>query len=149
LVDKPTLYIDPTGLLELCCRPVNMPILRGMGAKHCFIKLADGTTYGGYNRGGRLRPEQNAPDDRCPKDTPDCTPLPGKEDDVRKAWDNLPKDERIYGWDGTSNRTPTEVLDGAGIPYAMPPGAVGTGPMPPVVLIPIPGVPVPYMFPRR
>jgi RHS repeat-associated protein len=146
--NKPTLYIDPTGLLELCCRPVNMPGLRQAGAQHCFIKLSDGTTLGSYNRNWRLRPEKNAPDDKCPKDKPDCKPLPGNEDDVRKAWDKLPKDARLYGWDGTSNRVPAEVLDSAGIPYTMPPGAIGTGPIPPVIVIPMPGGGV-LTFPRR
>jgi hypothetical protein len=86
-----------------------------------------------------LRPEKNAPGDKCPKDTPNCTPLPGNEPDIRKAWDNLPNDDRLYGWNGTSNRIPAEVLDGAGVPPTMPPGAIGTGPIPPVIVIPTPG----------
>ena len=143
--NKPTLYTDPTGLAELCCRPVNMPGLKLF--QHCFIKLSDGTTLGGYNRNWRLRPEKNAPDDRCPKDTPNCTPLGGNEPGIRKAWDDLPKTDRLYGWDGTSNRIPAEVLDRAGVPYTMPSGAIGTGPIPAVIVIPTPGGGV-AIFPR-
>ena len=141
--NRPTLYIDPTGLAELCCRPVNMPVLRQLGAQHCFIKLSDGTTFGGYNRFWKLRPEPNAADDQCPKDTPNCTPLAGNETDIRRAWDSLPKDDRIYGLDGTSNRIPADVLDRAGIPYTMPLGAMGTGPIPTVIVLPL------YTYPKR
>jgi RHS repeat-associated protein len=125
--NRPTGYIDPYGLLQLCCRPVNMPGLRQLGAQHCFIRLSDGTTLGGYNRRGRLRPEADAPDDRCPRDEPQCRPLPGNEGDVRRAWNALPRGIRIYGLDGTSNSIPGEVLDAARIPYTFPSGAWGSG----------------------
>jgi hypothetical protein len=95
-----------------------------------------------------LRPLPNADDDKCPTDTPTCRQLPGNEPDIRKAWDNLPKGDRIYGWDGTSNAIPAEVLDNAGVQYTMPPGAIGTGPIPPVIVIPLPGGNV-VTFPRR
>jgi RHS repeat-associated protein len=144
--NQPTRYIDPMGLAELCCRPVNMPGLRQWGAEHCFIKMSDGTTYGGYNRGGRLRPEPNAKDDRCPSDKPNCTPLQGPEDAIRGAWNALPKGDGIYGVDGTSNRIPADILDLAGIPYTMPPKAIGA--IPPPIVIPIPGS-TPIVIPRR
>lgn len=129
--NRPTLYIDPMGLAELCCRPVNLPGLRQAGAVHCFIKLADGTTLGGYNRGGRLHPEKDDPDDKCPKDTPHCEPIAGSDDDIRDAWNKMPKDDRVYGMQGTSNRIPKDILDLAGIPHTFPPGAIGTGPLVP------------------
>jgi RHS repeat-associated protein len=135
--NQPTAYIDPQGLLQLCCRPVNMPGLRQMGARHCFLRLSDGTTLGGYNRFPRLVPEPNNPDDKCPNDTPECRELPGNEPDVRRAWDSLPTRYRIYGIDGTSNAIPFEVLDRAGIPYTVPDGAWGGRPVPFVVDMPL------------
>lgn len=56
--NHPTDFIDPSGLLQVCCRSAH---LVGMGSYarktlqptpcHCFLKLADGSTLGGYHAG--------------------------------------------------------------------------------------------------
>jgi RHS repeat-associated protein len=125
--NQPTGYIDPYGLLQVCCRPVNVIGLRQAGACHCFLKLSDGTTLGGYNEYGTLPKRENQRDDKCPKDTPDCTDVPGADEGkVRQAFNNYPS-IGIYLMDGTSNTVPAEVARAAGVPAKLPPCAIGRG----------------------
>jgi len=132
VLNRPTVYVDPTGLLAVCCRPVNLWGLRQLGAQHCYVLLSDGTTLGGYKRGWRLQPEENAPDDKCPETQPICKPIPGNEDDVRRAWEKVKKEDGIYVYDGTSNTIVSRLLDAAGIDYNLPTSAIGADPVPPV-----------------
>jgi hypothetical protein len=87
--------------------------------------------------GARWRP--NAADDKCPKDKPNCSNLPGSEPDVRRAFNSLPKDMGTYGPAGTSNTVAAEILRRAGVAAAFPDKSWGSGwqytpplPMPPL-----------------
>ena len=53
--NNPINFFDPEGLLEACCRPAYQPvaqfIARPLGHEepcHCFLRLANGHTLGGY-----------------------------------------------------------------------------------------------------
>jgi RHS repeat-associated protein len=141
--DQPTGYIDPSGMLQLCCRPVNMQPLRWLGACHCFLRLSNGGTLGGYNKPPGILtpipddPDDKSPNDKCPNDKPKCTDLPGQDGDVTPIFNRLPRSQ-AYGDAGTSNATPRQLLTGAGIPFELPPCAWGNlpanifgGPFPP------------------
>jgi hypothetical protein len=102
----------------------------GPPACHCFLKLSDGTTLGGYFKLSTyllLEKRPDEPDDKNPKDTPDCKDLPGDECRVRRAFGDLPRFQP-YRLGGTSNSIPAATLTLAGIPFRMPSCAVGAFP---------------------
>jgi RHS repeat-associated protein len=124
--NAPANFSDPSGQLQVCCRPAKSVTWTGLKACHCFLKLSDGTTLGGYFKPPPLlRKKINDPDDKSPKDTPSCTDVPGSECKVRQAFNNLPS-VSIYLLGGTSNTVPAVVLSSAGIPFTFPPCARGS-----------------------
>ncbi len=128
--NDPTDSTDPYGLLQLCCRVARSVYWLGIKGCHCFLKLSDGTTLGGYFKLSTYlllekRPNEN--DDRNPKDTPDCKDLPGSDCDARRAFGDLPRFQP-YGLGGTSNSIPAAVLTLAGVPFRMPSCAFGAFP---------------------
>jgi RHS repeat-associated protein len=128
--NDPADYNDPYGLLQLCCRVARSVYWLGIKGCHCFLKLSDGTTLGGYFKLSTyllLEKRPNELDDKNPKDQPDCKDLPGSECDVRNAFNNLPRFQP-YGLGGTSNSIPAATLTLAGIPFRMPSCAFGAFP---------------------
>jgi RHS repeat-associated protein len=103
--DSPTNFLDPSGLLQVCCRRVQIPGPRQLGACHCWLKMENGNTLGGYDDGvingnhdptGPLNHRKNEdpdlhPDPKdflgChdPKDAGKCA-----EQRVLKAFNDLP-----------------------------------------------------------
>jgi hypothetical protein len=86
--------VDPSGTLQLCC-PARSVTWTGLKACHCFLKLSDDTTYGGYwkpnvfsldTTWGLLQKRKDFKDDKYPTDKPDCRDVPGNEYDVRRAF---------------------------------------------------------------
>src|SRR5208283_561809 len=123
--NEPTLYRDPTGLLQLCCRPARSVTWTGAKACHCFLRLSDGTTLGGYFKPPPfLHKNVNDPDDKSPKDKPECKDLSGNECRVRDAFNNL-STYLFYGFQGTSNAIPYRTLTAAGVPFTRPSCAGG------------------------
>jgi hypothetical protein len=95
---------------------------------HCFLKLSDGGTLGGYNKPfGILQKKPSDGDDVNPKNKPTCTDVPGDECKVRQAFNNYPQ-KQPYGLAGTSNSVPSQVLYDAGISYTFPSCAWGSAP---------------------
>src|SRR5215472_18367538 len=128
--NQPIDFTDPSGKLQLCCRPARSVTWSGLQGCHCFLKLSDGTTLGGYfgpSTHFLLEKRANDNDDLQPKDKPDCRNLPGSECAVRQAFNDLPK-HYLYGLPGTSNSIPTRTLEAAGIPFRMPSCAWGAYP---------------------
>jgi RHS repeat-associated protein len=124
--NQPTFYIDPYGLVQVCCRPVDLPgSLPNVVGKHCYVKLSDGTVYGGYNVDKKIKPDVDCDDDKYPKTPPTCVEVGGSDGDIRKAWEKLRRDRRYYGFDGTSNTIAGELLDIAGIKFDFPWDALG------------------------
>ncbi len=97
--NDPTDSTDPYGLLQLCCRVARSVYWLGIKGCHCFLKLSDGTTLGGYFKLSTYlllekRPNEN--DDRNPKDTPDCKDLPGSDCDARRAFGESAKVSAVW-----------------------------------------------------
>jgi RHS repeat-associated protein len=127
VANEPTTLSDPSGQLQVCCRPARSVTWTGLEACHCFLKLSDGTTFGGYFKPPPLLwKKKNDGDDTHPKDPPTCTDVPGPECKVRQAFDNFPPIVP-YGLGGTSNTVPAVVLASAGIAYTFPACAFGSG----------------------
>jgi RHS repeat-associated protein len=124
--------IDPSGLLQVCCRKADigkkMPWLsKERKPCHCFIKLSNGDALGGYNKPpGVLQKKMNDDDDVNPKNTPKCSDVPGLECKVRQAFHDYPTFQ-LYEADGTSNSVPAQILTDAGISYTYPSCAWGSG----------------------
>jgi RHS repeat-associated protein len=125
---------DPSGMLQLCCRPARSVTWLGLHGCHCFLKLSDGTTLGGYFKlfsrdttWGLLEKRQDFKEDKYPTDPPDCKDLPGSECAVRRSFASLPRFEP-YGLGGTSNSIPALTLLIAGVPFALPDCAWGANP---------------------
>jgi RHS repeat-associated protein len=137
--------VDPSGLLQVCCRPANVGVANfwaDISLKpapcHCFLKLSNGTTLGGYHTywpwsgtlGGLvLRPDDNA-DQNARNAT--CTLVPGACDaQPIKAFNSSPKNLGGYGFGandyGTSNDAAAGLLKAAGIGYTLPACAWGKG----------------------
>ena len=134
--NDPTDSTDAFGLLQLCCRPARSVTWLGINGCHCFLKLSDGTTLGGYwkpnifsndTTWGLLEKRAGFKDDMNPTDTPDCKDIPGSECFVRRAFEDLPRFQP-YGVGGTSNSIPAAALTLAGIPFRMPNCAFGAFP---------------------
>lgn len=119
---------DPSGLLEVCCRPVRLL----HAYCHCFLVLSDAahTTLGAYNPNYMmdLQKHENYPDDRPMKPGTFCKQVPASKCDeqrVHDAYKNLP-DNLQYGAGGwTSNTVPATALRGAGLQFDFPPCAKG------------------------
>jgi RHS repeat-associated protein len=145
--NSPTNLIDPTGLLQVCCRGAHLgPVgwfARLFGAEppcHCFVKLSDGHTLGGYfsyHHFGDL--VKNADDDtdyhRYAHEAK-CTGLPGVCDGrALKAYNALPEDLGTYGVGpgsaGTSNAVALSILQNAGYNWKPPSCAWGPTATPP------------------
>jgi RHS repeat-associated protein len=129
-----TNLIDPRGLLSICCRRANVSSatgwawLTGQGnACHCFLRLSNGDTLGGYFGYGKnlqmLISNYNDESDHVRyANEAHCTELPGKscENDARakNAFGNLPKVIGVYGTApglaGTSNAVAQTLLNNAG-----------------------------------
>jgi RHS repeat-associated protein len=138
--DNPTNLVDPKGLLQLCCRPAHQGFAF-VWAKvtlqpppcHCFLKLSDGQTLGGYfswslGSFGSLvtRPNDNTDFDKYAGEAK-CSPVPGKpcENDARaKNAFGSPKRLGSYGFGsgdaGTSNDAAARLLSDAGFNLALP-----------------------------
>jgi RHS repeat-associated protein len=148
--NNPTNLIDPKGLLQVCCRPAHQGFAF-VWAKltlqpppcHCFLKLSDGHTLGGYfsrslSSFGSL---VTTPDDNSDfkKYAPEakCSPVPGlpcENDAKAKNAFGSPKTLGSYGFGsgdaGTSNDVAAGILKDAGIGYNLPACAWGKGPGP-------------------
>ena len=128
--NNPVLNVDPFGLLQVCCRSTEIGRQTGQDLCHCFLKLSNGDTLGGYNKPpGVLQKKQNDSDDQSPSTTPKCTDVPGSECKIREAFSNYPT-YQIYGVNGTSNTVPAQILKDVGISYTFPPCAWGSGKKP-------------------
>jgi RHS repeat-associated protein len=141
--------VDPTGLLQVCCRPAhNGPahfwaaISLAPAPCHCFLKLSDGHTLGGYHDWSRpgslgglvLRPDDNSDFNKYAKEAK-CTDIPGSpcqnDQRARDAFKNEPHRLGGYGFGkndyGTSNDAAALLLKDAGIGYTLPVCAWGKG----------------------
>src|ERR1700688_418839 len=118
--NNPIGYFDPTGLAQLCCRPANVPIANAWArmtsqAKpcHCFVRLSDGHTLGGYFKFGLLVPQQDNPSDTGTNQAT-CNDMPGKpcrsDNDARRNFDA--ESWGIYGLNGTSNAVAVDISGG-------------------------------------
>jgi RHS repeat-associated protein len=140
--------VDPTGQLEICCRPAhNGPahawatLSHAPAPCHCFLKLSDGTTLGGYHDFSRpgtlgglvLRPNDSSDHDKYANEAK-CTYVPGKpcqDARTKRAFDSEPKRPGGYGFGandyGTSNDAAALIMKDAGIGYTLPDCAWGKG----------------------
>jgi RHS repeat-associated protein len=169
-----TNFLDPKGLLQVCCRPAHQKwftvytkLTLQPPACHCFLKLSDGHTLGGYfdrslgNFGNLVTRRDDDTDYKRFASESTCKDVPGKpcENDAKAkkafsegshgAWGIFPTDG------GTSNDAAAQILKDAGIGYNLPVCAYGKGPdgdaPPNGVHKPIgilPGIPGPPIFPR-
>jgi RHS repeat-associated protein len=140
--------IDPTGPLQVCCRDANLPPIAYYASKtlqptpcHCFLKLSDGTTLGGYHSyrwilfSGSLGSLVLRPNDGADKNNPKatCTPIPGgycqTDGAAKRAFKSLGPTLGGYGFAsrdaGTSNDAAATILQAAGISYTLPTCAWG------------------------
>jgi RHS repeat-associated protein len=139
--------VDPSGLLSVCCRPAHNGPAEYWAQKslepppcHCFPKLSDNTTLGGYHHnwpwsgtmgGLDLRPNDASDHDKYAREA-SCTFLPGKCDgQAMGAFNSSPKDLGGYGFGskdfGTSNDAASKLLKDSGIGYTLPACAWGKG----------------------
>jgi RHS repeat-associated protein len=151
--NDPTLFVDPSGLLAVCCRRANVApatayawLTRQGKACHCFAKLANGDTLGGYfswswGTFGDLVKNQNDNSDhnKYAKEAK-CSDIPGSTCDndkrSKKAFNDLPKDLGPYGVGpmsaGTSNAVALAILTNAGFNWTPPACAWGAVNPPPL-----------------
>jgi RHS repeat-associated protein len=131
--------VDPKGLLQVCCRPAHQFIFQTWAKLtlqpppcHCFLKLSDGHTLGGYfdiGSGGNvvLRQDDKTDHDKYAKEAK-CTDIAGKscENDARakNAFGSAPKTLGGYGLGasdfGTSNDAAAKLLGDAGFNVTLP-----------------------------
>lgn len=123
--DSPN-YFDPTGMAQLCCRPAHVPIAnfwawltRQDQPCHCFVRLSNGDTLGGYFDHGALVPrrDDNTDFNRF-KNQAKCTDLPGKPCESDKdAQNNFDTARRgVYILNGTSNAVAVHISGGLPLP---------------------------------
>jgi hypothetical protein len=154
--------VDPSGLLQVCCRPAHNGPAEKYAEKtlspppcHCFLKLSDGHTLGGYHNnkiwqgsmgGLDLRPDDPSDYTKHAKEAT-CTDIPGgpcQDQRAKNAFGSAPKNLGGYGFApgdyGTSNDAAARLLKDAGIGYTLPACAWGkaTG-----------KIPQPHVFGRR
>lgn len=161
--------IDPSGLLQVCCRSAHLPPIQWYAQKtlqpspcHCFLKLSDGSTLGGYHSGpplwsgslGALVLRGNDPTDHnLYSKEAKCTPIPGAycqtDGAAKRAFGALGGQGATlggYGFAsrdaGTSNDAAEMLLQKAGIGYQLPICAwgkqAGSYPTIPFITMPIP-----------
>ncbi|MGA8144352.1 MAG: RHS repeat-associated core domain-containing protein [Candidatus Acidiferrales bacterium] len=140
--------VDPSGLLQVCCRPANVgaanfwaDISLKPAPCHCFLKLSDGTTLGGYHHfwpwsgaSGALDLRRNtkSDDDKHGGGKATCTPIRGACDGrAINAFNSASKDLGGYGFGandyGTSNDAAAGLLKNMGIGFTLPACAWGKG----------------------
>ena len=131
--------VDPQGLLQVCCRPAHVKIAEKWAKRtlqpppcHCFLRLSDGTTLGGYFSyipPGLLEKRQDDKSDKIKyASQAQCTDVPGSRCDndarARKAFAAYPKWPGTYGFDpgdaGTSNAVAADILSDAGFDSTLP-----------------------------
>jgi RHS repeat-associated protein len=148
--NDPTVFIDPKGLLQVCCRSAHLFIVQA-GAWltghespcHCLLRLSNGDTLGGYfsyRHPGQLITglNDNTDHDKYAKEAK-CSDIPGSSCDndarAKKAFDGLPQLLGTYGFGngdaGTSNRVAASILSGAGFSWQLPSCAWGNQVPPP------------------
>jgi RHS repeat-associated protein len=156
-----TVFIDPMGLLQVCCRRANVSIATGWAwltsqgnGCHCFVRLSNGDTLGGYfsyrHFGELVKGMNDNSDHNKYAREANCSDAPGSpcENDARarKAFDALPNDIGIYGFGmgmaGTSNAVAVTILKNAGFDWTPPTCAWGAfaKPLPPPDRRPFPGL---------
>ena len=139
--------VDPSGLLQVCCRGAhNGPsqfwasVSLAPPPCHCFLKLADGTTLGGYHNWswsgsmGGLDLRRNDPTDHD-KYAPEakCSDVPGSPCLNDRALKNVFGARPVGGYGfsskdyGTSNDAAAGLLKDAGISFTLPACAWGKG----------------------
>jgi RHS repeat-associated protein len=157
-----TNLVDPSGLLQVCCRPANLGNAINVWAVlnlvpppcHCFLKSGNSGTLGGYHQSSRnslfgdlvLRPNDRSDDPQFGPNSNrmDCTTVPGKtcENDAnaRNAFNSLPKTLGGYGFSdsaaGTSNDAAKLILQKAGLDSTLPACAWGKNSGTPPTAIP-------------
>jgi RHS repeat-associated protein len=150
--NEATTFTDAFGLMQLCCRPARSGTLVGLTKCHCFLKMSNGDTLGGYWGASTyflLEKRVNDKSDKNPVDTPDCRDIPGSECEARKIFNDLPR-FHFYGLQGTSNSIPGRIMVFSNIPIRfLPSCAIGGLPFNLGVLgnqspVPITGVPKTY-----
>ena len=151
--NNPETLIDPDGLLQACCRRANVSVATGWARLtmqrspcHCFVKLSDGTTLGGYfgrkfgSIGDLVTEKNNVSDhDKVANDS-SCGDVPGSCDKrALNAFNSMDSDLGTYGFSpgdaGTSNRVAVEILSRAGVNWQPPSCAWGyrvPRPLPPI-----------------
>jgi RHS repeat-associated protein len=139
-----TNLFDPNGLLQLCCRSAHQFIFQSWALVtlqpkpcHCFLKLSDGTTLGGYfskklSDPGGLGNLVRGLNDKTDHDTyakeAKCSDVPGKpcenDERARKAFGLTPPVYGQYGVGaidaGTSNDAAAGLLKDAGLNSTLP-----------------------------
>jgi len=145
VLNNPTNLVDPKGLLQVCCRSAHQPFFQAWARLtlqptpcHCFLKLSDGHTLGGYfswSIDNSLANVVLRPDDKSDHNTyakeAKCKDVPGCDSDARakRAFDSLPKTLGAYGFGpedfGTSNDAAALILNDAGIGFSLPARAWG------------------------
>jgi len=171
VANNPSNLIDPSGLLQVCCRSANLGnFVTYLGFMnllpppcHCFLKTDFGT-LGGYHEGSTIsRPLGNLvlrEDDRSDSDwgpnrnSISCETIPGSkcENDERahKAFHSFPRLLGGYGPEaddaGTSNDAAHMLLNEAGFDYKLPSCAWGkhNGRSP----LTVPRIAFPFLFPK-
>ena len=129
--NNPVNLVDPSGLLQVCCRKADIGkkmfwLSNQSKPCHCFLKMDNGDTLGAYNKPpGILQKKVNDPDDKHPKNLPTCSDVPGSDCKVRQAFGDYPT-YQLYGFAGTSNTGPAQILKDAGITYTFPACAWGS-----------------------
>jgi RHS repeat-associated protein len=142
--NSPTNLVDPMGLLQVCCRSAHQSFAQ-VWAKltlqpapcHCFLKLSDGTTLGGYfskkmsdlgNLGNLVTGKNDKTDHDTYAKEAKCSDVPGNpcENDARakNAFNSAPPVLGAYGFGstdaGTSNDTAAGLLKDAGFDLKLP-----------------------------
>jgi len=137
--NNPSNLFDPSGLAQSCCRPANVGFAASWAQRthrpppcHCFIRLSNGDTFGGYFSYWLptmlvKRQNDNSDHDKYAH-LAECKDLPGSpcESDARakRAFDAYPKVRGSYGTEpgdvGTSNRVAAELLQDAGFGSVLP-----------------------------
>jgi RHS repeat-associated protein len=145
--NRPADLVDPSGLLQVCCRPAhNGPAAAwaflhlAPAPCHCFLKQSSGHTLGGYHNyslpgtlGGLVLRRDDNNDLNKYANEATCTNVGGSDCDRRaeNAFNGLPPRLGGYGFGtndyGTSNDAAARILKDAGIGYTLPACAWGKG----------------------
>jgi RHS repeat-associated protein len=137
--NNPSSLFDPSGLAQVCCRPANVGFAASWAQRthrpppcHCFAKLSNGDTLGGYFSYWLpvmlVKRQNDSSDHDKYARLAECKDLPGLpcESDarVKRAFDAYPKVRGPYGTEpgdvGTSNRVAAELLQDSGFGSVLP-----------------------------